>query len=67
MSEYHVMIADDVKEQLAALPADQRAEVEIWAKRLRAFVDAAEPYGWFALALVAAQWTHENNTRGKAS
>lgn len=60
MSEYHDMLADGIKEQLAALPADKRDEIEVWAKRIRALVEAAEPYGWFALALVTAQWTHEN-------
>lgn len=60
MSEYHMMLADDIKERLEALPAEKRAEIEVWAKRIRAIVEAAEPYGWFALALVTAEWTHEN-------
>lgn len=60
MSEYHMMLADDIKERLEALPAEKRAEIEVWAKRIRAIVEAAEPYGWFALALVTAEWTLEN-------
>lgn len=65
MSAYHDMLADGIKEQLAALPPEKQAEIDVWAKRIRAIVDAAEPYGWFALALVTAQWTHEN--KGGAS
>lgn len=65
MSQYHLMLADDIDEKLAMLDPKKQAEIKEWARRLRALIEAAEPYGWFALSLVAAEWTRENNAQGK--
>jgi hypothetical protein len=61
MSTYHLMLAGGIRDQLDALDPARRAEVQLWAKRIREIVDAAEPNGWLALALVAAEWTEQNN------
>lgn len=66
MSQYHLMLADDIDEKLATLDPATQAEIREWARRLRAMIDTAEPYGWFALSLVAADWTRESSAEGKS-
>lgn len=67
MNQYHLMLAEDIEDQLAKLDPSKQSEIRECARRLRILIDAHEPYGWFALSLVAAQWTRENNAVGKDS
>lgn len=60
MSKYHGMLADSIKDDIEALGPARRAEIELWANRLRSIVEAAGPDGWFALALVVADWNKQD-------
>lgn len=60
------MLAEDIEEQLSKLDPAKQSEIRECARRLRVLIEAHEPYGWFALSLVAARWTQENNAQGKA-